>query len=127
MTEQEHIAKATWLRRLHGDARAVDYLLENGWDDHGVLAFLNLPWVVGTKYFIRSVTMHYVGECAAVYPDSVVMRGCSWVADDGRFHEAIQNGTLAEVEPYGEREVGVSRGAISDWVVWDHDLPTEAQ
>ena len=45
---------------------------------------------VGKSYFIRTVTHHYLGKCIGVYELCIVMKKCTWVADDGRFHKAMQ-------------------------------------
>ena len=84
------------------------------------------PWVMGQKYFIRTVTHHYVGRLVHVDDRCVMLDGCSWVADDGRFHVAMRDGKLAEVEPYPQGNVGLMLGSILDWCVWGHALPVVA-
>jgi hypothetical protein len=88
----------------------------------------------GNQYFIRTVTHHYIGrlvhfvgkadDAKVIYLDK-----CSWVADDGRFHEAMKNGTFSEVEPYPEKVVvAINMGAVIDCLVMsDVKLPSEVK
>lgn len=80
-------------------------------------------WQVGKAYFIRTVTHHYCGKLIRVTPQELVLLDAAWVADDGRFHEAIATGKVGEVEPYPDgAEVIVGRGAVCDAVIWPHAL-----
>ena len=82
------------------------------------------PYKVGSKYFIRSVTHHYVGKLVEVTPTELVLHKASWVADDGRFMNAVCEGKLNEVEPYPAKEpVIIGRGGILDAVKWNFPLP----
>ncbi len=80
---------------------------------------------VGEKVFIRTVTYHAVGKVERIEDGMVELSDASWVADSGRFGEAISKGTLSEVERVGD--MGVSLGAIVDYFAWKHDLPTESK
>ena len=77
------------------------------------------PWVVGKSYFIRTVTMFLVGRLSAVFPGELVLEEAAWVADSGRFHDALKTGNLAEVEPF-LAPVILGRGAIVDATEWSH-------
>ena len=80
----------------------------------------------GEKVFIRSVTHHYTGRVVEVTADEIVLTEAAWIADDGRFANALANGTLSEVEPFPpDAPVRIGRGAIVEWTLWGHDLPTE--
>ena len=79
---------------------------------------------VGEEYLIRTVTMHFTGRVVAVNDSEVMLDFAAWIADTGRFHDALRDGSLAEVEPY-VGPVVVSRGAIIDYTKWGHDLPTK--
>lgn len=86
------------------------------------------PFKVGTPYFIRTVTMSLVGNLEEVFDDELVLSKASWVANSGRFSNAIIEGELDEVEPFNfDEDVIVGRGAIIDCTVWSHDLPTKQQ
>lgn len=77
---------------------------------------------VGETLFIRTVTYHLVGKVEAVIGEMFELSEASWVADSGRFMQAIKDGTLSEVEPVGRAWVNVN--AITDMFPWTHALPT---
>jgi hypothetical protein len=77
----------------------------------------------GQAYFIRTVTYHTVGRVKSVTGNFVELEEASWVADSGRFSQAIKKGTLSEVEPVGT--VFVNMDSIVDVFPWVHKLPTE--
>ncbi len=80
-----------------------------------------LPFDSGKSYFIRTVTYHVLGKVKDIKGDFLVLQNASWIADSGRFGEAIVKGTLSEVEFTGEAIVNVN--AITDAYPWTHDLP----
>jgi len=82
------------------------------------------PWQIGKKYIIRTVTMMQVGELVSVGERELVLRNASWIADSGRFHDALKTGELSEVEPF-TNDCIVGRGAIVDAQEWAHALPAE--
>lgn len=79
----------------------------------------------GKKYFIRTVTYHLVGELDCVLDGFLLFKNCSWVANSGRFSDAIKKGTLDEVEYIGNWFCAIS--SIVDGGEWKHDLPTETK
>ncbi len=79
---------------------------------------------VGEAYLIRTVTMHYTGRVVNVTDSDIELSDAAWIADTGRFHDALKNGTLNEVEPY-VGNVFVSRGCIVDFTRWRHALPRD--
>ena len=83
------------------------------------------PFQVGEKIFIRTVTYHQLGKVKAVTPGFVELEDASWVADSGRFHQALTKGTLDEVEYVGAAYV--SLGAVVDVFPWPHALPTASK
>jgi hypothetical protein len=82
------------------------------------------PWQIGKPYFIRTVTHHYTGRLVAVYSNELVLEECAWIADDGRFAQAVDKGEYSEVEPYpkGSRVI-IGRSVIEDALVINHELP----
>ena len=72
------------------------------------------PWKVGENYFIRTVTHHYTGKLAAVHAQELVLTDAAWIADDGRFMQAVASGQFNEVEPYPDGDVIIGRGSILD-------------
>lgn len=81
------------------------------------------PFNIGTAYIIRTVTHTYTGRLTWLSDKELVLENAAWIADSGRWADAIKSGSLSEVEPMGTVIVG--RGAIIDATVWHHELPTE--
>jgi len=82
------------------------------------------PLRIGNKVFIRAVTHYLTGEIVAVSRDEVLLVSAAWIADTGRWFQALSTGVLNEVEPYPDGlVVGMGRGAIVDYCDWKHDLP----
>jgi hypothetical protein len=80
--------------------------------------------LVGNAYFFRTVTYHLVGKVVAEHPNNILeLDGASWVADSGRFMQAIKNGSLNEVEPVGKAYINLK--SVTDFFPWVHPLPTE--
>lgn len=81
------------------------------------------PFVRGESYFIRTATYHSVGKVKQIKGKFLVLEKASWVADSGRFMNAIKEGELNEVEPVGDMVLNTD--AIIDAFPWIHKLPTE--
>lgn len=82
---------------------------------------------VGKRYFVRTVTFHYLGEVVEIHSRCVIMKNVTWVADDGRFNKAMKGewDSQAEHEPYpGATRVGLFYSAMVDAAEWQHDLIT---
>jgi hypothetical protein len=72
------------------------------------------PWEIGKKYFIRTVTMHLTGELVHVSRQELVLKDAAWIADSGRFNEALKDiNKCSEVEPF-QNQVIIGRGSIVD-------------
>lgn len=78
---------------------------------------------IGKSYFFRTVTYHLVGRLAGIDGDFLLLEEASWVADSGRFMNALQQGVLSEVEPVGDAIV--NQQSICDAFPWRHKLPKE--
>jgi hypothetical protein len=76
----------------------------------------------GKAVFIRTVTHHYTGRLAGEEAGFLHLEEAAWIADDGRFADALAFGKLDEVEPYPS-DCYVALGAIVDICEWSHDLP----
>ena len=100
-----------------GEARQLASLCGGGTADSG-------PWKIGEKYLIRTVTNYLTGRLVWVGEQELVMEDAAWIADTGRFSDAINKGTLGEVEPIGTPVI-VGRGSIVDAEQWSFDLPKE--
>jgi hypothetical protein len=81
------------------------------------------PFKIGKKYLIRTVTYFSLGQLERIDGDFLVLSQASWVADTGRFTQALKDGTLNEVEITGEVYVNVN--SIVDAFPWEHELPTK--
>ncbi len=72
------------------------------------------PYNIGKNYFIRTVTMAYTGRLVAVYEHELVLECACWIADTGRFMQAVATGIFSEVEPFPQKQVPIGRGALVD-------------
>ena len=79
---------------------------------------------IGKKLFIRTVTYHLVGEVVKVIGNMFELKNASWVADSGRFTQAINDGVLNEVEPV-KVPVWVNVNSVTDMFLWGHKLPKD--
>ena len=88
------------------------------------------PYKVGKNYLVRSVNFTNVGKLVAVYENELVLSDASWVADTGRFNEALKDGIesldSSEIEPY-YGDVVIGRGSVGDCVEYKHDLPSRVK
>ena len=82
------------------------------------------PYIIGAKYLIRTVTHTYTGKLIWVGEKELVLDTCAWIADSGRWSDAVLNGSLDEVEPMGDGKV-IGRGAIVDASIINWELPTK--
>ena len=95
-----------------------DQLLADGGKE-----IFNYEDLVGGKYYFRTVTFHQVGEIKKIVGRFVFLKNASWVADSGRFMNAIKDGTLSEVEPVGDAFINLD--TVVDFFPWKHKLPTD--
>lgn len=85
---------------------------------------METPFKVGDAYFIRTVTYFATGKVKAIVGNFLVLDDAAWIADTGRFREAIMKGVLNEVEPV-EVDMFVNVNSITDAFIWKHKLPRE--
>ncbi len=75
-------------------------------------------------YLLRTVTMYYAGEFVKQEGDYIILTKCSWIADTGRFMQAVATGSFDEVEPYPDKAmVAINRQAMLDAVEINVKLP----
>jgi len=79
--------------------------------------------LVDGKYYFRTVTYHTVGEVKKIVGRFAYLKNASWVADSGRFMNAIKDGTLNEVEPVGDAFINLD--TVVDFFPWKHTLHIE--
>ena len=72
------------------------------------------PYNIGANHFIRTVTMAYTGKLIEVHEHELILENAAWIADTGRFMQALQSGVFSEVEPFPLGRVIVGRGALVD-------------
>lgn len=71
------------------------------------------PWL-GKKVFIRTVTHHYTGLVNEIVGNaSCMLVNAAWIADSGRFADALKSCNFDEVEPY-PGPVQINYGAVID-------------
>jgi len=70
---------------------------------------------IGKIYCVRTVTMIDTGRLIAVTEQELVLEEAAWIADTGRFADAIAKAEFGEVEPFpGDRPLIIGRGSIID-------------
>ena len=74
-------------------------------------------WEIGKPYLIRTVTMIDTGRLIAVTDKELVLEDAAWIADTGRFADAVAKAEFGEVEPFPIGRVIVNRAALIDAVV----------
>ena len=82
-----------------------------------------LDSLIGMKVFIRTVTFHCTGRIVGIRDGFIKLEDSAWIADSGRFANALETGVFDEVEPTTQMWVSVS--SIVDFFEWKHDLPKE--
>lgn len=82
--------------------------------------------MIGEKYFFRTVTFHMTGRVKKIIGSSILeIENAAWIADSGRFMNAIKEGELNEVEPVGRAYININ--SIVDFFPWKHKLPENQQ
>ena len=76
----------------------------------------NSAWEIGKNYLIRTVTMIDTGRLVAVTEHELVLEDAAWIADTGRFAQAVECAEFGEVEPFPAGRVIIGRGAVIDAV-----------
>lgn len=95
-----------------------DYLLDEEKQDVS-----ELDDMIGKKFFFRTVTYHWVGRVIKRLGMILELEESAWVADSGRFMDAIKTGDLNEVEPVGQSFLNLN--TVTDFIPWKHSLPKD--
>lgn len=77
------------------------------------------PFEIGAIYLIRTVTMIDVGRVIAASKQYIILEDAAWIADTGRFADALKSCKFNETEPFPDGQVILSAGAIIDAVKVD--------
>ena len=83
----------------------------------------SLQDLVGEKFFFRTVTYHMTGRVKKVIGNILELENAAWIADSGRFMNAIKEGKLNEVEPVGRAYINTA--SLVDFFPWKHKLPED--
>lgn len=84
----------------------------------------DLDSMLNQKFFFRTVTYHIIGKVENFLTNKVMeLSGACWVADSGRFMNAIKDGDLSEVEPVGQMWINLD--TVTDFFPWNHSLPKD--
>ena len=83
----------------------------------------SLKDMIGEKYYFRTVTYHLTGRVKKVIGNLLELENAAWIADSGRFMNAIKEGKLNEVEPVGRAYINID--TVTDIFPWKHKLPEE--
>lgn len=76
-----------------------------------------MPFLIGEKYLIRTVTMTLTGKLKSKSDKFLVLSDAAWIADTGRFSLALEDqDKFNEVEPF-KNDAIVAVGAIVDATV----------
>jgi hypothetical protein len=97
-----------------GEARQLASMFNTQAPTH--MTLVDHPYEIGAPYLIRTVTMIDTGVLVAVTPQELVLKEAAWIADTGRFAQAIAKAEFGEVEPFPDGFVIIGRGAIIDAV-----------
>ena len=74
------------------------------------------PYEIGKYYLIRTVTMIDTGKIVSVSDKEIVIENAAWIADTGRFADAVKAVDFNEVEPFPSGKVIVNRSSVIDAV-----------
>lgn len=87
---------------------------------------VELPFKIGTAYLFRTIGYHWLGRVKAQCGKFLVLDEATWVADTGRYNEAVQ-GRIAELssselEP-ACRDVILNTDHITDATEYPFQIP----
>ena len=82
------------------------------------------PFEIGKSYLFRTVTHIELGRVVEMVGKFAVLEEASWIADTGRYHDCLRDGTPEEIEPYPNGTI-VNTDSLINAAPWEHDLPRE--
>lgn len=83
---------------------------------------LELPYEIGDKVAIRTVTHYQTGRISKIVGKFLILEDAAWIADTGRFMDFVEKGTFNECEPL-TCAVKVNSDTIIDSFEWRFPLP----
>ena len=82
------------------------------------------PYIIGQNYFIRTVTHAHTGRLVAVHEHELTLEDAAWIADTGRFADAMASGSFGEIEPWPDGvQVMINRQSVIDASILRSALP----
>ena len=72
------------------------------------------PFEIGAIYLIRTVTMIDTGRVVAASKQWIVLEDAAWIADTGRFSDALKKCEFNEIEPFPDGRVILNATAVID-------------
>lgn len=86
------------------------------------------PYIIGQNYFIRTVTHAHTGRLVAVHEHELTLEDAAWIADTGRFADAMASGSFSEIEPWPDGvQVIINRQSVIDASILRAALPRKQQ
>lgn len=104
--------------------KQIEKLLETSGETIAFKQEHEFPFQVGKAYFIRTVTYFCTGRVVDIVGQFLVLEEAAWIADTGRFSDALAKGVMDEVEPI-EGQMFVNTSSITDAFPWKHKLPKD--
>ncbi len=94
-------------------ARQIAALFNAGQTNLAVLP-VSHPYEIGKVYLIRTVSMIDTGRVVEVTAQEIVLEDACWVADTGRFSDALKSCNFNETEPFPDGRVIINRSSVID-------------
>lgn len=94
------------------EARQISALFNAG----QIPASVSHPYEIGKPYLIRTVSMIDTGRVVEVTAQEIVLEDAAWIADTGRFSDALKSCNFSEVEPFPNGRVIINRSSVIDAV-----------
>lgn len=113
-------------KELEAQLKELEYLEQKIKSKKSDLKYQNMkiPFKVGSAYFIRTVTYFATGRVKAIVGQFLVLEEAAWIADTGRFSDAMAKGVMSEVEPV-KTDMFLNISSITDAFPWGFKLPQE--
>lgn len=86
---------------------------------------MSAPYEIGRNILIQTVTKILTGRLETVTTGELVITSAAWIADTGRYTNAVATGIFSEVEVYPkDAKVIVNRASIIDAMHANWELPS---
>lgn len=85
-----------------------------------------IPFIIGKKYIIRTITMINVGRLINIIGNFMILDDASWIADAGRWEECLIKPEGIKISEKYKKPVLVNVHSIVDATEWELELPKES-